>query len=134
MLTQPLARVLGEVQRQRSVRAKQAEEPHLERADVRPRVENEASGAGANDEIRLLSEAYWLRQPVARACPQRGFDVEQTLEPPQRLVEVVPVRRLRQPRRRGLQCRPRAPLRHPSLDLTPAQRTQDSLGERVDRT
>ena len=132
-LTQSLARVLGDVQRQRSVRTEQAEEPHLQ-----PRTAAVASGLERGQrrrrerQIRILAEADRLRRPDdgrapsaastrtdTRAAAASGRSRAGTAPPPAR--------------RTALQRRSRAPLWHPSVDLAPAQRSQDGLRERVDR-
>ena len=70
---QPLARVLGDVNRQRAVRAEQAEQPAPAAAAARRRARsNEASGAGAND--RSGSCPSRTGSSTGRSArPQRGF-------------------------------------------------------------
>ena len=88
-VAQPLARIFGEVQRQRAVRSEQAEQPHLQaRAAVARRHVKRRERRRRKRQIGLLSEPYWLIDGAQRFAPARLVGV-QALQPPQRLVEVV---------------------------------------------
>ena len=134
MLAQPLARVLGDVQRQRSVRAEQAEEPHLQ-----PRRPAVASGLERRPAApaRTRAPAPVRSGPASsagrRRVPPARLDVEQTLEPPQRLIEVVARAAPPPAPANSATASVSRPTVAPIDDLTPAQRSQDGLGERVDR-
>ena len=97
-MPQPLARVLGDVKRQRPVRAEQAEQPHLQPRRPRRRAGLERrQRRGRKRQVRILSQPHRLVDRTERLSPAR-LVVVQALEPAQRLVEVVAVRRLRQRR------------------------------------
>ena len=134
-VAQPLARVLGEVQRQRPVRAEQAEEPHLQPRRRRPsRGSNDGQRRRRERQDRVLAEAHRLVDRPQRLAPARLVGV-QALEPAQRLVEVVAgTARRASGRAEAAQSVGLAPhCAPPSLDLAAALRPQHGLGERVDR-
>ena len=132
-IAQPLARVLGEMKRQRTIRTEQTKQPDLQarRAAVGPGVERRERRRRKR-EIGILSEPNALVDGTQRATPARFLRV-QALQPAQRLIEVALIRRRREFGEENLQRRSRAPFRHPSVDFAPAVRSQDGFGERVDR-
>ncbi len=92
---QPLVRILGEMHRQRTIRPEQTEQPHLQpRRPVALRLEGRERRRRER-QIRVLAQAHRFVDRPQRASPA-WLVVVQTLEPPQRLVEVVPVRRRRE--------------------------------------
>ena len=96
-----LARVFGDVRRQRTVRAEESEQPDLQprrRAVVAGLERRE--GSGRKGEVGILSEAYRLVGRAQRAAPPRLVLV-QAFEPAQRLVEIVAVRRVRHGAEKG---------------------------------
>ena len=95
-VAQPFARVFGEVQRQRTVRAEQAEEPDLQPRRPSARCRSRTTRAApARTTVGILAEAHRLVHRAQRFAPARLVAV-QALEPPQCLIEVVAVRRRRQ--------------------------------------
>ena len=96
-MTQPLARVFRDVERQRPVGPEQAEQPHLQ--PRRPAAVGLERGQrrGRKRQVGILPEPHRLVDRTERLSPAR-LPVVQALQPAQRLVEVVAVRRLRQGR------------------------------------
>ena len=100
-VAQPLARVLGQVQRQRTVRTEQAEQPDLQpRRGCRPAGARTTPAAPARTTDPDPVPAAPARRPDAAPRPSAACRV-QALQPAQRLIEIVAVRRLRQRREEG---------------------------------
>ena len=100
-IAQAFTRVFGDVQRQRPVRAEQAEQMDLKpRGPVVLRRSERRQRSWRKRERWILSESNRLLGGTRRVAPTR-FVREQTLQPPQRLVEVVFVRRVCQCREQG---------------------------------
>ena len=95
-MPQALARVLGQVQGQRPIRAQQAEEPHLQarRLPVVSGLERRQRRRRER-QIGILAKPDRFIDRPKRSAPARLVGV-QTLQPPQRLIEVVVVRLRRQ--------------------------------------
>ena len=95
-MPQAMPCVLGEVNRQRAVRTEQTEEPDLQprRGSILPPFER-GERRGGKRHVGILSKPHGLVYGPERRAPP-WLVVVQALEPPQRLVEVVPIRLPRQ--------------------------------------
>src|SRR5262245_10678758 len=91
--TQALSYVFGDMQRHRPVGSEQAEQSDLESGSLPIVGLERRQRRGRKRQIRILPEPNRLIDGTKRLAPTRA-SVVQTLQPSERLVEVVPIRRL----------------------------------------
>ena len=95
-VAQPFPSVLRDVKREGAIRAQQTEQPHLKtrRPSVLAGLER-GKRSGRKREIGILPEPHGLIDRAQRLTPP-WLGVVEALDPPQRLVKVVAVRRFGQ--------------------------------------
>src|SRR6185503_1222031 len=95
VVAKALARVLGDVHRERAIRPEQPVKAHLESRDCTVSRLEGRQRRRSKRQVRILAETHGLVDGPQRATPAWLVPV-QTLEPPQRLIEVKTIRGPRQ--------------------------------------